>query len=270
MKRRTANTSFCLMTGRALCLLAAIFLSLAPPDCGAQDTSPSWTENPPASAQPPGSKEQLPVNWLYGAFVPKEAPLHALSDADRWRLFVRMSFTTPGIYIKPGFFTVSDQARDAPPGWPQDPDGFAKRLGTRYAQFLMQNSFTAIGDAMPGWEVRYDRCRNCSGIWQRVKHATVRNFVTYGSDEKSLRPQVFLYAASFAGASLSALWQPYRPSPLVKGYQGVATQAWVGVSINLLSEFAPDLKRAIGRDKRKAAIAIDSRPCLQQVPQRVP
>jgi len=71
--------------------------------------------------------------------------------------------------------------------------------GNRYAQFLMQNSFTAIGDAIPGWEVRYDRCRNCFSTGQPIWHAAYRNFVTYGSDEKSLRPQVFLYAASFGG-----------------------------------------------------------------------
>ena len=84
--------------------------------------------------------------------------------------------------------------------------------------------------------------------------------MTYGSDEKSLRPQVFLYAGSFGGAALAALWQPYRPNPVVKGYQGIATQAWVGVSCNLLAEFAPDFKRAIHHDKKKAAVARQPQP----------
>ena len=82
-----------------------------------------------------------------------------------------MSFTTPDIYIKTGIFTVRDQVTVSPPGWPQNAQGFGDRLGTRYAQFLMQNSFTAIGNAMPGWEPRYDRCRNCSGVGQRIKHS---------------------------------------------------------------------------------------------------
>src|SRR5215472_5683811 len=76
------------------------------------------------------------------------------------------------------------------------------------------------------------------------------NFVTYGNDEKSLRPQVFLYAASFGGAALSSYWQPYKPNPVVKGYQGVATQTWVGVLINMVSEFTPDFKRAIHRNNK--------------------
>ena len=52
---------------------------------------------------------------------------------------------------------------------------------------------------------------------------------------------------------LSALWQPYRPNPVVKGYQGMATQAWVGVLINMLSEFAPDFKRAIHHEKKNTS-----------------
>lgn len=238
-------------------VLGAWLLLAALPGSGQTPDAPSATKT---ANEPPASGQQLPVNWIYGAYIPKEAPLEALSDADRWHLFVRMSFTTPGIYVKTGFFTIRDQASGAPPGWPQNGQGLSDRLGTRYAQFLMQNSFTAIGDAMPGWEVRYDRCRNCTSVGQRLKHTVVRNFVTYASDEKSLRPQVFLYAASFGGASLSALWQPYRPSPVVKGYQGVATQAWVGVLINMVSEFAPDFKRAIHRDKKRPATSATPQP----------
>jgi len=223
------------------------------PDAPSSIDAPSATQSASTTA---GllSGQQLPVNWLYGAYIPTEAPLAALSDADRWHLYVRQGFTTPGIWVKTGLFTMSDQVKDSPPGWPQDPEGFGKRFGTRYAQFLMQNSFTAVGDAMAGWEPRYDLCRNCMSVGQRIKHAVIRNFVTYGSDEKSLRPQAFLYAGSFGGAALAALWQPYRPNPVVKGYQGIATQAWVGVLCNLLAEFAPDFKRAIHHDKKTAAV----------------
>jgi len=200
-----------------ICILALMFVALAAPPCRAQDTDAPSATKAESVATTSRSGQQLPVNWLYGAYIPTEAPLEPLSGADRWHLYVRQGFTTPGIYVKTVLFTVSDQARDSPPGWPQDPEGFAKRVGTRYAQFLMQNSFTAVGDAVPGWEPRYDLCRNCTSVGQRIKHAIVRNFVTYGSDEKSLRPQVFLYAGSFGGAAMAALWQPYRPSPVVKG-----------------------------------------------------
>jgi len=78
-----------------------------------------------------------------------------------------------------------------------------------------------------------------------------------------MRPQVALYAGSFGGAALAALWQPYSPNPVVKGYQGMATQAWVGVLCNVLAEFAPDFKRAIHKDKKTAADSHFSPPKLE-------
>jgi hypothetical protein len=227
------------------------FLGVAGLTCWAQNPQP-LPDTPSAAQQHPPVGQPLPVNWLYGAYVPTEAPLQSLSPADRWHLYLRQGFTTPGIWVKTALFTISDQATESPPGWPQDPEGFGKRVGTRYAQFLMQNSFTALGSSLVGWEPRYDRCRNCTSVGQRVMHGITRNFFTYAEDEKSLRPQVFLYAGSFGGAALAATWQPYQPDPLVKGYQGIATQAWVGVLSNWLAEFTPDFKRAIGRNKKPA------------------
>jgi hypothetical protein len=200
---------------------------------------PSESQVPPA---PLAIKKELPVNWLYGAYVPKDAPLVSLTNELRWKLYVRQSFTTPGIYIKTGLFAMRDSLANSPPEWGKTAEGFGKRLGSRYAQFLIQNSFTASGDALAKWEPRYDRCR-CNGTKNRVKHAFIRNFVTYASDERSLRPQVFSYAAAFGGASLSSLWEPNHPNAVVKGYQGVVSQAWVGVVSNLLGEFAPDFNR---------------------------
>lgn len=52
------------------------------------------------------AKQELSVNWLYGAYLPKEAPLESLSDADRWRVYLRQGYTTYGIYIKTGLFTI--------------------------------------------------------------------------------------------------------------------------------------------------------------------
>jgi hypothetical protein len=102
--------------------------------------------------EPVKTQNQLAVNWLYGAYIPKDAPIVALNGNERYRLFVRQSFTTPGIYIKTGFFAIHDQVRNSPPKWGDGFEGFAKRVGTRQSQFLLQNSFTSLGNAMVGWE----------------------------------------------------------------------------------------------------------------------
>jgi len=103
------------------------------PVCGAQVSSS------PGSIEPATAQNQLAVNWLYGAYIPKNAPIVALNGNERYRLFIRQSFTTPGIYIKTGFFTIHDQVRNSPPEWGDGFEGFAKRTGTRQTQFLLQN-----------------------------------------------------------------------------------------------------------------------------------
>ena len=150
---------------------------------------------------------------------------------------------------KTGFFTIHDQVRDSPPEWGDGFEGFAKRAGTRQTQFLLQNSFTSLGNAMVGWERRYDRCK-CDGFWPRARHAIVRNFVTYDRSEKHLRPQLMPYVGSFGAGVITATWQPGNPDYLVKGYQSAVTQAWVGSLINVLGEFAPEITRKLKKHKK--------------------
>lgn len=221
------------------CLLLALFV----PFCRAQ------TNVPQGSTEAATSKNQLEVNWLYGAFIPKDVPIVPLDGKGRYQLFIRQSFTTPGIYIKTGFFALHDQIRNAPPEWGDDFEGFAKRVGTRQTQFLLQNSFTSLGNAMVGWEPRYDRCK-CDGFWRRTRHAIVRNFVTYDRSEEHLRPQLMPYIGSFGAGVITATWDPGSPNYLVKGYQSAVTQAWVGSLTNWVGEFAPDVMAKIKKKKK--------------------
>jgi hypothetical protein len=207
-------------------------------------------------ATPPGrppatpSDSQLNVNWLYGAYVDKDAPLIPLSGHQRFKLFVRQSFTTPGIYVKTAFFSLGDQINNSPPEWGTGFEGYAKRVGSRQGQFVIQNSFTALGNGLLGYEPRYNRCR-CAGFWNRTGHAVVRNFVTYDRTEKALRPQIALYAGAFGAGVVSGTWKPSNRDLLAEGYRGAITQAAFGMAANWIGEFAPDIKRMLRRKKQK-------------------
>jgi hypothetical protein len=211
--------------------------------------APSAYAQGATSSPNPAHDNALQVNWIYGAFVPKDVSLEPLTPQQRWQLYTRMTYTTWGIYVKTGLFTVADQIDNSPPEWNRTPEGFAKRLGTREAQFVIQNSLTALGDAAVGWEVRYDRCR-CTGFWSRNWHVIVRNFVTYGGETQGLRPQLMPYAAAFAAGVTSASWQPHS-NLIVKGYQGAITQVAVGIGVNWLAEFAPNIKSILRIGNRK-------------------
>ena len=183
---------------------------------------------------------QINVNWLYGSYVPKDVPLSPLSGQNRVKLYIRQTYTTPGIYIKTTAFALHDQIHETNPEWGDGFAGFAKRLGSRQAQFIIQNSVISLGDGIFGWEPRYDRCR-CEGFWPRTRHAIVRNFVTYDRTEKSLRPQIMPFLGAFAGSAIATNWEPGRPSWQIKGSQAMLTQIPVGVAINFIGEFAPEI-----------------------------
>jgi len=132
------------------------------------------------------------------------------------------------------------------PNWGDGFGGFAKQFGTRQAEFVMQNSVISLGDGLLGWEPRYDRCR-CQGFWPRTRHAIIRNFVTYDRTEKSLRPQLFPYLGAFVGNVTPTAWEPGNSEWQAKGVQGVITQVPIGIGINFIGEFAPEITRAIKR-----------------------
>jgi hypothetical protein len=121
----------------------------------------------------------LPVNWIYGAYIPKGAPMQPLTGHQRFKLYLRQTYTTPGIYVKTALFSIHDQVNETEPDWGDGASGFAKRVGSLQAGNIIQNSLTALGNAAVGFEPRYDRCRS-EGTWPRIRHAVVRNIITYG------------------------------------------------------------------------------------------
>ena len=196
----------------------------------------------------PGETSQINVNWLYGSYVPKEVPIEPLNADLRFKLYLRSTYTAPGIYIKTILFALRDQAHNTYPEWGDGIEGFGKRLGSRQAQFIIRNSVTSLGNGLLGWEPRYDRCR-CTGFWPRTKHAIVRNFVTYDRTEKSLRPQLFPYVGAFTGSVTATTWEPGSNRWEVKGYQAVITQIPVGMGMNWIDEFTPEIARVLHKHK---------------------
>jgi hypothetical protein len=224
---------------RLLLILAAGFLVMG---CSAQDQVQGSSTH---SAKPTG---QLNVNWFYGSYVPKEVALMPLDGRQRFKLYLRQTYTTPGIYIKTALFAIHDQISDSNPEWGDDFEGFAKRVGNRQAQFIIQNSISSLGNGILGWEPRYNRCQ-CDGFWPRTRHAIIRNFVTYDRTEKSLRPQIMPYLGAFSASSIATTWEPGNPKWQMRGYQAAITQIFIGSGINWIGEFAPEIGRVF---KKKA------------------
>jgi hypothetical protein len=82
------------------------------------------------------SEEQLNVNFLYGAYVPKEAPLVSLTGHQRAHLFVLQTFTTLGIYVKTTCLALMNRASGTPYEWGGGFEGFGRRAASSYARPL--------------------------------------------------------------------------------------------------------------------------------------
>jgi hypothetical protein len=82
------------------------------------------------------------------------------------------------------------------------------------------------------------------GILAAYRHAIIRNFVTYDRSEKSLRPQLFPFLGAFVGSVTTTAWEPGNPEWQVKGTEAV-TQVPIGMGVNFIGEFAPEITRVI-------------------------
>jgi hypothetical protein len=213
----------------------------------AQNPPPAATPQPSPNQPAKDKDKQINVSWLYGSYVPKDVPLESLNGQQRVKLWVRATFTTYGIYAKTAFFSISDQIRNTPSEWGDGWAGYGKRVASRQGQFVIQNSLSALGNGIVGFEPRYNRCK-CDGFWPRTRHAVARNFVTYDRSETKIRPQIPLYAAAFGAGAAAGAWHPNQ-DVLNMGWHGALTQAGFGVLANFIGEFWPEIERVLKRKK---------------------
>src|SRR5262249_28955322 len=169
---------------RTLQIVAVLFVGLAPLSSRAvaQDKAQENQTTNHVSDKDQQSRKtrlaRLPIEWIIGPYIPVQASLEPLSNSERQQIYVRQTFLNLGSYPARGFSSGIDQTRGEPHGWGSGASGYGRRYAARYGEFVIQNSLVAGGNALLGYEPRYDFCR-CDGFWRRTIHAVSRNFVAY-------------------------------------------------------------------------------------------
>jgi hypothetical protein len=184
------------------------------------------------------------TGWVAGVYVGKNRPLVAMDGWQRRDIYLQQTFTRPGDYIKRMFAAGIDQARGAPAEWGGGFGGYGKRFASREGQFIAANSLAALANAKLKYEPRYDQCR-CGGFGPRLRHAILRNFLTYNQTEQELRPQLGLYGGAFAGGVISMAWKPHPRSAFAEGGFAMLGQAGYGALLNVFIEFSGDINRKL-------------------------
>jgi hypothetical protein len=183
--------------------------------------------------------------WIAGEYVGRNRKLVSPTREQREVIYLRQTLITPEAYMKRMFAAGIDQARGTPWQWGGGWGGYGKRFASREGQFISANTLAAGGNAMLGYEVRYDQCK-CQGLWPRTRHAFVRNLVTYDRGEEHLHPQWALYGGAFGGGAISTIWKPGSHNVFAEGGQAMAEQIGWGTLLNFFTEFSREINRKQG------------------------
>ncbi len=184
-------------------------------------------------------------SWIAGIYVGKTRKLVPMTRQQRLDYYLRQTFTTPEAYMKRMFAAGVDQARGVPYQWDDGLTGYAERFASREGQFFTSNSLAALGNAKLGYEVRYDKCK-CTDFRHRMRHAIMRNFLTYDRSEENLRPQWALYGGAFGGGLMATAWKPSPKNAWANGGWAVLGQAGYGALLNFITEFGTEINRKQG------------------------
>jgi hypothetical protein len=180
------------------------------------------------------------------AAEPVRASYAPLTGKERWNIYVRDGFWSPGVLFKAAGPALGGQLNNEPPEWGQGMEGYSKRFANRFGRNALQETYEAAGAALLQHEVRYIRSKRF-GFLPRAAHALTANFVTY--DRRGHRtPHISRVGAAFAAEFTGNLWMPAGYRDTSKAVRGVGIQLGVGSAFNLFREFAPELKRVFVRD----------------------
>ena len=199
-----------------------------------------------AQESPRAGAEDKRILWIFtnhrttddGADLPKLTPKGKFAIA--WG-----DATDRAIFAQTAFISGLGQATNANPSFGQGVAGYAKRFGTTYGDFAIENLTTeGIFPALLHQDPRYFRRREGTPR-SRLGYAISRLFITrtdFGGNQ-------FNFSEIGGAAASLAISNAYYPDGRTVGnnLQRYAVQLGFDAASNVLKEFWPDLKRKLPR-----------------------
>jgi hypothetical protein len=137
------------------------------------------------------------------------------------------------------------QAHDWPNEWGKHGSGFAKRVGSLYAQFVVGVAIEDSVKALHHEDTHFAR-QGHGNFLRRTAHVIVGTVVAHKPDG-SLTPAWSLPANAYGSWAIATLWSPreYRNAASIFEWGSAGMGATAG--LNFLREFWPDLKSVFRR-----------------------
>jgi hypothetical protein len=167
-----------------------------------------------------------------------------ITMTERWERYVKRAYG-PEAWVRGAFVAGLKQWRDEPPQWRQGMAGFGRRYGSSMGRHAVRNSIEFGFGALIGEDPRYEQCQ-CRGFLPRVAHAAASTFVARnGSGER--KPAIARLTGIYGGSILSVRWHPQGYTVAGDGLRWGTLSLGFNAGFNVLREYWPDIKRALGR-----------------------
>jgi hypothetical protein len=158
--------------------------------------------------------------------------------------------TDRAIFFQTAFLSGIGQANNSDPSFGQGVAGYAKRFGTTYADFAIENMTTeGVFPALLHQDPRYFR-RGEGSTRSRLAYAMSRLFITRGDSGRNQ----FNYSQVIGAATSVAISNAYYPDGRTVGNNigRYTEQLGFDAASNVLKEFWPSLKRKLPRRLRQS------------------
>lgn len=196
-------------------------------------------------AQPPDSKTSDPQSdsaQAQSAPVsgPQSPQWSRLSVEDKLRYDAR-HFADIDNFVYAGIGAAVDQWRDRPSEWGQGWGAFGKRYTSHLGQYAIQRSIMFPVQAVDHEDTRYFRSKRTS--YQGRFGDAFLHTIWRHNDTGGMMPAYSEFLGDYGAAALSRLWWPQRFHHGSAIFVAGSNTILIDAGINVLHEFAPDVKR---------------------------
>jgi len=193
-----------------------------------------------ASAQEPAASPSAAPSSASATKGPGSPQWPRLSVEEKLRYDGRHLFDVDNV-VYAGIGASIDYWRDRPSEWGDAPSSFAERYASHLGQYLVQRSIMFPVQAIDNEDPRYFRSKS-SSYKGRFRDAFLHTIWRH-NDRGGMMPAYSEFLGDYGAAAVSRMWWPQRfHTGSAIFFAGSSTLA-VDAGINVLHEFAPDLKR---------------------------
>jgi hypothetical protein len=197
----------------------------------------------------PAPPEDKRILWIIPNYrtSPTLHPYKPLTPREKFKIATEDSFDR-GTVALAVLFGAEAQLTKATPAFGQGVEGYARYLGTSYADFVIGDMMTeAIYPVILRQDPRYFR-RGTGGAWSRLGYAAGQIFWTHTDSGHTQ----FNFSEVVGNSTAVAISNAYYPNNRTAGdaVSKLGVQLGVDMAANILKEFWPEINRKVSRKHR--------------------